>query len=157
VVTSGWELTSVAAIQSGTPFWVFNGNSATAPVNPGDYNLDGNNYDVPDAPTQNFTGSHSRQAYKTGLFTAADFPVPTAGTEGNEKRNIFRNPGMVRVDASVLKNNHIPWLGEQDNLQLRFDFLNVLNIVNLGAVACKKPISSPRERSAVPAMVPEPR
>jgi hypothetical protein len=38
------------------------------------------------------------------------------------------------VDASVLKNNHIPWFGEQGNLQLRFDFLNLFNIVNLGAV-----------------------
>jgi hypothetical protein len=41
---------------------------------------------------------------------------------------------MVQVDASVLKNNHIPWFGEQGNLQLRFDFLNLFNIVNLGAV-----------------------
>jgi hypothetical protein len=134
VLTSGWEITSVAAIQSGTPFWVYNTNSPTAPVNPGDYNLDGNNWDVPNMPTQNFTGSHSRSSYESGIFTAAEFPAPTAGTEGNEKRNIFRNPGMVQVDASVLKNNHIPWFGEQGNLQLRFDFLNLFNIVNLGAV-----------------------
>jgi len=38
------------------------------------------------------------------------------------------------VDASVLKNNKIPWIGEQGNLQFRFDFLNVLNRANLGAV-----------------------
>jgi hypothetical protein len=89
---------------------------------------------VPNKPTQNFTGSHSRSAYINGLFTAADFPVPAAGTEGNEPRNIYRNPGLFQADASVLKNNRIPWIGEQGNLQLRFDFINVLNHGNLGPV-----------------------
>jgi hypothetical protein len=130
-LTSGWELTSIAAIQSGTPFWVINNLPLTAG---GDYNADGVGYDVPDAPAANFTGSHSRSAYVNGLFTAADFPAPTAGTEGNLQRNTYRNPGLIQVDASVLKNNHIRWLGEQGTLQFRFDFLNVLNHVNLGSV-----------------------
>jgi len=85
-------------------------------------------------PSQHFTGSHSRQQYINGLFTASDFPAPAAGTEGNETRNAYRNPGMVQVDASLLKNNHVPWMGEQGNLQFRFDFLNVFNHVNLGSV-----------------------
>ncbi|PYV80899.1 MAG: hypothetical protein DMG93_17305 [Acidobacteria bacterium] len=134
VITSGWELTSIAAIQSGTPFWVINTNSLTAPVNPGDYNNDGLSYDIPDRPTTNFTGSHSRQQFKSGIFTQTDFPVPTLAGEGNLPRNIYRNPGYLQVDASVLKNNKIPWTGEQGNLQFRFDFLNVLNRANLGAV-----------------------
>ena len=133
-ITSGWELTSIAAIQSGTPFWVYNTNSPTAALNPGDYNLDGVDWDVPDAPASSFTGSHSRQQYINGLFTAADFPAPTAGTEGTLKRNIYRNPGLIQVDASLLKNNRLPWLGEAGNLQFRFDFLNVFNHVNLAGV-----------------------
>lgn len=100
----------------------------------GDYNLDGTSYDVPNSPSQNFTGSHSRSAYKNGLFTASDFPQPTIGTEGNLARNIYRNPGMLQVDASILKNNHLPWLGEQGNLQLRFDFINLFNHPDLGPV-----------------------
>jgi len=60
--------------------------------------------------------------------------LPIAGTEGNLKRNTYRNPGMTQVDSSVLKNNPIPWFGSEGNLQLRFDFLNVLNHVNLGSV-----------------------
>ena len=100
----------------------------------GDYNMDGTNYDVPNTPSQDFTGSHSRSSYVHGLFTASDFPQPAIGTEGNLRRNIYRNPGLVQVDASVLKNNHLPWLGEAGNLQLRFDFINVLNHPNLGTV-----------------------
>jgi hypothetical protein len=162
VLTGGWEASSIIAIQTGTPFWVIDNRpanvmcaqgeagtptpcsaaSAGSPVitpnviapDSGDYNLDGVNFDIPNKPNQDFTGSHSRSAYMNGLFTAADFTQPAQGTQGNEPRNIYRNPGMVQVDASVLKNNHVPWLGEQGNLQLRFDFLNLFNHGNLGPV-----------------------
>ncbi len=160
VLTSGWALSGIAAIQTGTPFWVIDNRpfdpmcnvngTATAcsssaavgfPVIPGsmapdsgDYNMDGTNYDVPNGPTQNFTGSHSRSDYVHGLFSAGAFPQPAVGTEGNLRRNIYRNPGLVQVDASVLKNNHLPWLGEAGNLQLRFDFINLFNHPNLGPV-----------------------
>jgi len=134
VLTSGWAVSSIMAIQTGTPFWVHNTNPPTAAVNPGDYNLDGLNWDVPDTPSQSFSGSYSTSDYKKGIFTTADFPAPTGGQEGNLKRNIYRNPGLVQIDASLLKNNHLPWLGEQGNLQFRFDFLNLFNHVNLGPV-----------------------
>ncbi|HTW80421.1 MAG TPA: carboxypeptidase regulatory-like domain-containing protein [Terracidiphilus sp.] len=141
VLTSGWELTSILAAQSGSPFWVYNTNPPTVAVNPGDYNLDGVNWDVPNTPTQNFTGGHTRLTYINGVFgnptTGAAqgvFPAPAAGTEGTEPRNMFTGPGMVEVDASLLKNTHLPHLGEQGNLQLRFDLINLFNRVNLGPV-----------------------
>jgi len=160
VLTGGWEVSSVIAVQTGTPFWVIDnrapdvmcnqagtptpcsvalpGSSAITPnvlaPDSGDYTLSGLSYSIPNLPSQNFTGSHSRSAYINGIFTAADFTQAAQGTEGTEPRNIYRNPGMFQADASVLKNNHLPWLGEQGNLQLRFDFLNVFNHGNLGNV-----------------------
>ena len=131
VMTSGWELTSIATAQTGSPFWVYTTASATGG---GDYNRDGNNWDVPNTPTTNYTGSHSRAAFEKGLFTAAAFPVPTIGTEGNEPRNIYTAPGLFEVDAGLMKNTHLPYLGEQGSLQLRFDFINLFNRVNLGPV-----------------------
>jgi len=131
VLTGGWEVSSIIAVQSGTPFWVIDNRSFASG---GDYNADGVNFDIPNAATQNFTGSHSKQQYINGLFTIADFPTPALGTEGNEKRNLYRNPGLFQWDASVLKNNHLPWLGEQGNLQFRFDFINLFNHPNLGGV-----------------------
>ncbi|HLV94501.1 MAG TPA: TonB-dependent receptor [Candidatus Acidoferrales bacterium] len=128
VLTSGWEVSSITAIQSGTPFWVYCGSAAC------DYNQDGVNYDIPNAPATDFSGSHSRQSYISGLFTAADFPAPAPGTEGSLKRNSYRNPGLFQVDASVLKNTRVPWFGEAGSLQLRFDFVNLFNHVNLGPV-----------------------
>jgi hypothetical protein len=163
VLTNGWEVSSIIAVQTGTPFWVVNNRPAdvmcasggaggtptpcsiapqgSTPITPfalapdsGDYNLDGLNYDIPLKPSQNFGGSHSRSAYINGIFTAADFGQPTQRTQGTEPRNIYRNPGMFQADASILKNNKLPWLGEQGNLQLRFDFLNIFNHGNLGTV-----------------------
>lgn len=130
VLTSGWEISAIAAIQTGTPFWVY----TSAPYPAGDYNADGTNYDIPNAPSNYCSGSYNEQNYLNGLFPASLFTAPSAGTEGDVKRNSCRNPGLVEVDASLLKNNKLKWLGEQGNLQFRFDFENVLNHVNLTAV-----------------------
>jgi len=130
-LTSGWEVSIISAIQSGTPFWV----NTTAPYGAGgDYNADGTNYDIPNAPSNYCGGGYSEQQFLTGIFPASIFTAPGAGTEGTTPRNSCRNPGLVEVDASVLKNTKIPWLGEAGSLQLRFDFENVLNKVNLTAV-----------------------
>jgi len=151
VITGGWELTAIAAVESGMPFWVYTTNafsaanygSANYNQHYGDYNADGYGWDVPNAPSNNsrYTGSHSRSAYTHGIFgdpstgaAQAVFPLPAAGTEGNEPRNSYRNPGLTQLDSSLLKNNPLHWIGEEGNLQLRFDFLNVLNHPNLGPV-----------------------
>ncbi|MGC9970300.1 MAG: TonB-dependent receptor [Bryobacteraceae bacterium] len=130
-LTSGWAVSVISAIQSGTPFWVY----TSAPYGAGgDYNADGVNFDIPNASSGYCGGSYGEQNYLSGLFPAGTFTAPPPGTEGNVKRNGCRNPGLIGVDASVLKNTHIPGLGEQGSLQLRFDFVNVLNRVNLTGV-----------------------
>lgn len=102
---------------------------------------DGGNYRFSSLPPGNYVMSVEASGFKKTEVSFAlstgetqGLRVPTAGTEGNLPRNIHRNPGLVQVDANVLKNNHLPWLGEQGNLQFRFDFLNVFNHVNLGSV-----------------------
>jgi hypothetical protein len=138
----GWELASTVILQSGRPFTVF----SSAPFQPivdstgtviglapgsGDYNADGFNFDVPNMPNTAISGSHSRQDYLRGLFAAADFPVPAPGQEGNEQRSLFRGPGFANIDLGMIKNNSI---GERLNLQVRFEFFNLFNRVNLQGV-----------------------
>ncbi|MCW5977433.1 MAG: TonB-dependent receptor [Bryobacteraceae bacterium] len=135
----GWQLSTLWMVQSGPPFNVI----STAPFRPvrdadgkvtgllpnsGDFNADGVNWDIPNMPSTDFTGSHSRQQYLNGLFRVSDFPLPTPGTLGNLPRMYYRGPGMINGDVGVLK--RFP-LTEQVNLQLRFEFFNVLNRVNL--------------------------
>ena len=129
----GWELSSLASFQSGTPQTVFiAGGPAT------DYNLDGNNYDLPNTPSFGHTKTGlSRSDYMKGVFKASDFPspCPTAvpcGVEGNLGRNTFRGPGFAQVDLSLAKNNRLPWFSSEGaNLQIRGEFFNLFNRVNL--------------------------
>jgi hypothetical protein len=130
-VLGGWELGFTVSAQTGTPYSVYNTNDY---FNGGDYNADGYNYDYPNMPSANFAGSHTRAQYLNGLYTAADFPTPTIGSDGNFKRNSYRNSGFFGVNTSVIKENKLPLLGERGVLQFRFDFFNLFNRTNLGAV-----------------------
>jgi hypothetical protein len=117
--------------QTGTPYSVYNTNDY---LSGGDYNRDGYNYDYPDMPATNFGGSHTRSQFLNGLYTAADFPTPAIGTDGNFKRNSYRNPGFFGINTSVIKDNRLPFMGERGTLQLRVDFFNLFNRTNLGTV-----------------------
>ncbi len=148
-VLGGWEIGSTAVIESGLPYWIVN----TAGFNPtrdaagnvtgfrplsGDYNADGQNFDLPNVPTglpakfdrSQFLGANGGRA----AFNVADFIAPTVGTEGNSPRNAFRQQGVVQINSSVIKNNKLPFMGEAANLQLKFEFFNVINRVNLGGI-----------------------
>jgi hypothetical protein len=139
-VIGGWQLSGIILAQSGTPFsaWNFGSYSADCTgidVKCGDYNADGYNQDLPNKKTLK-AGGFSKEQYLGGVFdTYRDFGAPDPGTEGNQTRNTFRNPSYFNVDASVIKNNPLPWFGgDKSNLQLRFDFFNALNKVNLWSV-----------------------
>jgi hypothetical protein len=141
-VLGGWELTSLTIVQSGRPFNVFSGASfqplrdAAGNVvgykpGSGDFNADGVNWDFPNMPAQTLPVTYERQQYLSGLFKASDFPLPEPGTLGNFQRHYFRGPGFWKTDFAVLKNNTLGFLGEQGKLQLRFEFFNIFNRVNL--------------------------
>jgi hypothetical protein len=55
-----------------------------------------------------------------------------AGHLGNFGRNRARTAGLVNVDFSLYKNNYVKRISENFNVQLRFEFFNVFNHVNLG-------------------------
>ena len=65
------------------------------------------------------------------MFPKSNFTVPTLGTEGNERWGQFRNPGFAETDASLSKETLIT---ERLRLQLRFEFFNLFNRVNLNGV-----------------------
>lgn len=136
---SGWSISGTTILQSGTPYTVY----TNAPFNPiiqsgvvtglapgsGDYNADGFNLDYPNVT--NYTTPTSRQAYLNGVFAAANFPMPTLGSEGNEKVNRFWNAGFAETDAALLKETT---LFERLKLELRFEAYNVFNRPNLQGV-----------------------
>jgi hypothetical protein len=141
-ILGGWELGSTVILQGGYPFTVFtsapfqpvtdaNGKVTGLAPGSGDFNADGYNYDFPNMPSGVRTSGYDRGQFLQGLFPASAFPIPAPGSEGDEKRNRFRGPGYANVDAGFIKNNR---LSERFNLQLRFEFFNLFNRVNLQGV-----------------------
>jgi len=140
-ITGGWTLSWLTVLQSGYPFTVStsaafspikdaNGNFIGYAPTSGDYNADGDNYDYPNVTSYSMlTG---RNADLTGVFTKANFPQPAFGSEGNEKWGQFRNPGYADNDIAASKDARIT---ERLKLQLRFEFYNAFNRVNLGGIS----------------------
>ena len=145
----GWETGTTAVFQSGQPYWIvttsaFNvtrdaaGNITGYRPLSGDYNADGINFDLPNVPANlptkfdraQFLGANGGRA----AITAADLTFPAVGQQGNSPRNAYRQQGVIQLNGSVLKNNKLPFLGETGNLQLKFEFFNVINRVNLGGI-----------------------
>jgi hypothetical protein len=148
-ILGGWEASSLAIFQSGLPATVFtsatfqpvwNDASCATTVTAacqvvgntgGDYNADGNTYDLPNRPGFSLNKAYSRSDYLTGLFPASAFTAPALGQEGNVGRNTVHGPGMAQVDFSVLKNIKFPWFHEHSNFQVRAEAYNLFNRVNL--------------------------
>ncbi len=137
--TSGWGVSGTSIYQTGYPFTVFN-SAAFNPANyvagadahttqTGDYLANGDNFSFPDVAS--YTQGTSRTAYTTGVFSAGEFTVPTAGTNGNERYNSFRNPAFIQTDMTVYKNTHI---NERLVFQIRFEFYNLFNHANFQGI-----------------------
>jgi len=154
-LTSGWGLSGTNIFQSGYPAMVWTTapfiptcklTGAAAPACPsaanpavgfaagsGDYNADGDTSGVAgvglDFPNvTSYTQGTSRSAFLNGAFSAGQFTQPAFGQEGNEKASPFRSPNFFETDANFYKDTH---LTERVTLQLRFEFFNVFNRVNL--------------------------
>jgi hypothetical protein len=133
--SSGWGLSGTSIYQTGYPFSVFtsaayNGANYVAGADAqttqtGDYLANGDNFSFPNVTS--YQQGTSRNAYTTGVFTGAQFTVPTAGTNGNERFNAFRNPAFIQTDMTVYKNTHIT---ERVVFQVRFEFYNLFNHAN---------------------------
>jgi hypothetical protein len=83
---------------------------------------------VPGCPlTLPSSGRHgSLQYINPACFTVAN-PINVLGNLG---RNTVVGPGLINLDYSMVKNNHIPRISEAFNIQFRAEFFNILNRAN---------------------------
>jgi len=155
-LASGWTLSGKTVLQSGSPFTVYTGAAFHAqlidPSQPatasnlqfapdsGDFNADGDNFDYPNLSS--YHQPHDRKSYKSGngifphcaggnLNNCGPFTLPALGQEGNEKVNLFQNPGFAQTDLALKKVTRIT---ERFNLELRMDAINAFNRPNLDGV-----------------------
>ena len=144
-VLGGWQFSGVWVMQTGLPFTVY----TTAPFAPvldsagnvvgntgGDYNADGYDWDIPNAPSfgRHLSGVDHKK-FLTGIFGASSFPSPSFGQEGNLGRNTYDQPGYNNLDFTTEKFFDVPWFwGEKMRIEARGEFTNLFNRVNLTGV-----------------------
>ncbi|MGB2627530.1 MAG: carboxypeptidase regulatory-like domain-containing protein [Candidatus Acidiferrum sp.] len=138
-LTGGWGISGTSIYQTGYPFNVstsaaYDGANYVVGANAqatktGDYLANGDNFSFPDVSS--YQQGTSRSAYTTGVFSAGEFIVPIAGTNGNEKYNSFRNPPFIETDMTLYKNTHIT---ERLVFQFRFEFYNIFNHPNFQSI-----------------------
>jgi len=154
--TSGWELGTIFKANDGVPFtatwgtsgdpqglgssdpWAFP-NRLTGPgceslVNPGNPNnyIKTQCFTVPSAPNMAFWTAHcDPQPYQDSAGNPVSVPYPQCfNLRGNAARNIMIGPGLTNLDFSIFKNNRVPKISENFNVQFRAEFFNVLNHAN---------------------------
>src|SRR4029450_5857783 len=123
-VIGGWQLNSIIALQSGTPFSVLVGV---------DNSLDGVGGDRPDLIGEpDLPSDRPKGEIVAKYFNTAAFRQNAMGTFGSSGRNIIRGPGFASVHLSLLKNFRLPWFtSDGSNLQFRAEFYNLFNRTNL--------------------------
>jgi hypothetical protein len=119
-LVSGWQLSPIIRLHSGTPFTVTTGT---------DVNLDGVNNDRPNVAGIPYLDPHrSRAAVMTQWFNPVAFTTPATGTEGLASRDLLDGPGYKDVDAAIFRDFRF---AERYTLQFRGEFTNIFNMVNL--------------------------
>ena len=126
-VFGGWQINTIATINSGTPFTI--GDSANVALQANSPPISGFAASRPNLVGDPNAGPHrvdewmSRSAFeRLNLQTQA-------GQFGNAGRNIVRAPGYANVDVSLVRNVDLP---SGTRLQLRAEVFNLTNHVNLG-------------------------
>ncbi len=141
-ILGGWRMSNIIVLQSGTPFTVYtsaafnpildgSGNVIGLKPGSGDFNADGYNYDVPNAPSKGAVSTGSRSDFIKGFAAASAFPTPALGSQGNVGRNTFIGPGLANVNTQFAKTVHFR---ERYALEIRADVFNLFNRVNLTQV-----------------------
>jgi Carboxypeptidase regulatory-like domain/TonB-dependent Receptor Plug Domain/TonB dependent receptor len=138
-ILGGWQWNGIWSIQSGAHWSAFDprppflqGDNCAPPellscVNAGgDYNLDGESNDRPDAIANHVHATHAQWADGFNL-PANFFSAPCLGCVGNLGRNTFVGPSYWDLDTSLFRNLRI---SERFLLQFRAEAFNVFNHTN---------------------------
>jgi len=119
-IVNDWDLSGIVALQSGPPFTVTTGT---------DTNLDGNSNDRANLIGDPFLDPHrSRNDVSNEWFNIAAFGKGANGTDGTAARNLMTGPGMKNLDMALFRDLKFK---ERMTLQVRGEFTNVFNLVNL--------------------------
>ncbi len=140
-VTRGWQLLSVSTLTSGAPFSVYSGVQQTG--------VGSNGVDRPDQigrPVLSTSRKIREDYFGLGPENSSLFLIPInvpggsgphQGTFGTLGRNTFRGPALYNFDFALIKDTPLGSKSGRElaQLQLRSEFFNLFNIVNMGLPA----------------------
>jgi hypothetical protein len=116
-VVGGWSVGSIVNLQTGPPFTVTTQTNNTDAFSAG--NQRANVISNPNISARSVSE----------WFNTAAFAQPAIFQFGNQGVGIVRGPGVISVDASLLRDFQVT---ERFRLQIRGEFLNATNHTNLG-------------------------
>lgn len=130
VLLGGWQVSGISMVRSGNPLTLFlarnRSRSQWSPsLGPGL---------GPDRPSMSpgYTHQSAVLGSPDRYFDPGAFALPAAGTLGNLGRGALIGPNLRTLDLALMKNTRWTKLGEQSNVQFRFEAFNVLNRANFG-------------------------
>jgi hypothetical protein len=119
----GWQLNGIVTLRSGVPFTPALGNT--------NWSRSGN------------TAGEDRPNIRPGVnpedlilgspdlyFDPTGYVLQPQGFLGNGGRNSLTGPGYAMTNLALVKNNHLPFLGGDGQLQFRVEVFNLLNRAN---------------------------
>jgi len=119
-LVAGWSTGIIGELHSGTPL-----SPVELTNNTGSYS-DGVRPNVVGNPND-LSSSRPRSSRLAEWFDTSAFQSPAKYTFGNASRTFGEGPGLISLDASLLKNFKV---GERLGVQFRTEALNVLNHAN---------------------------
>ncbi|HEX4662769.1 MAG TPA: carboxypeptidase regulatory-like domain-containing protein [Terriglobales bacterium] len=124
---NGWEMGGIFQASDGLPFTPLIGGDVLGLKNTAPY-------DVPNRVSGCSPTSLQYNAPVQGQVQYINLSCFTAPSSfnvlGNAGRNSLTGPGLADLDFSVFKNNKIPRISENFNVQFRAEFFNILNFTN---------------------------
>ena len=119
----GWELGGVFEVSTGSPFTPSIGGDALG--------MKGEAFDFPNRLTGAGCGADVNPGNPEHYIRTQCFAVPNPiNLLGNAGRNSLVGPGIVNLDSSLFKNNHISRVSDTFNVQFRAEVFNILNHTN---------------------------
>ncbi|HEU4767081.1 MAG TPA: hypothetical protein VFS77_06890, partial [Pyrinomonadaceae bacterium] len=131
----GFEVSGIVTARTGFPFTPVVGGCTSTPGGPSLCPVRPQGYTGPtdlDTSDDAFTTGTNFPGGGAPFFTVFDLPNNSVAPPGIG-RNSFRGPSYFNVDMSLIKNTRLGFLGESTNLELRANFFNVFNQLNLRA------------------------
>jgi hypothetical protein len=132
-VLRDWRLSGIVTLQSGLPFTVPSGINSPA-IGTSTLGAPGSTVAYADLIGAGNPVLHasSRGAEVAEYFDTTRFANPAPGTYGTLGKNALQGPGYANVDASLVRDFPLRFLGEAGRFELRLEAFNLFNRPNFG-------------------------